>query len=268
MGLRARQSFPKQIFEQRNNTWERAGAFIPPHTPPLVAQQRLQGAGPCPGGFSHALTCAGLSCLQTSFCSVGLHKEALMLKGHRSRPALGSSRAGGVGRSGVTAVLSVPQIHPQTHLCVKSSGGGITHHPSSVLEMVAVKRLCQEAKLTPSLRVQHRAIQVSIDPCDGCARSCSLPPHSLISPAALTQLGFTTPSLFALLLLASTSLSLSAVWQLALCCKERNTWAPQSLPEGSDEGSSARNGAVLTCAHSFLGSHAGGGSCTHGKGEG
>lgn len=137
-------------------------------------------------------------------------------------------------------LLSVPQIRPKTHLCVKStvlsSGRGITHHLSSMLAMVAVKWLCQLAKPTPPLHVQHKAMQVSIDPSDDCTQSCSLSLQSPISPAARAQLGFTTLFLFALFLLASISFSLSVVWQLAFCCKEQQHLDAPNPPGWEREG--------------------------------
>ena len=108
-GLGARQRFPKQIFAQCNNTWERAGAFASP-----APGGGSRGAGLGPWGFSHALTCrrAELPRFRTSSCSAGLHKEAFNL--HPSKGASLSAGPGkphwapGHGRSGRTWAVPVP----------------------------------------------------------------------------------------------------------------------------------------------------------------
>lgn len=265
VGPGTRQRFPKQIFEQHNNTWERAGAFTnPPHCTAVAP-----GSWTLPGGVQPCPDLCWAELLANLVLPHGFAQRGFNVKG-ASWPVLGSSKAGSVGRSEATAAAVRAPNPPQIpSVCVKgtvlSSGRGTTHHLSSMLAVLAAKWLCQLANPTP---VWHKAVQVSIDPSDDCAQSCSLSLHSPISPAARAQLSFTTLFPFALFLLASISFSLSVLWQLAFCCKEHNTWTPQTPRGGSKKGTIAANGTVLTRAHGFLGSHTGGGNCTHGKGEG
>lgn len=133
-----RERFPKQIFAQRANTWERAGAFALP-----APGGGSQGASLGPEGFTHALTCrcAELPRFPISLCSVGLHKEAFHLypcKGAALWAGPGKPhRAPGQGCAGEIWCPALPcylcqscskflgsprtQIHSKTLLCRKLS---------------------------------------------------------------------------------------------------------------------------------------------------
>lgn len=176
-GLGARQRFPKQIFAQCNNTWERAGAFA---SPAPGGGSRGAGLGLGRGGFNHALTCrcAELPRFQPSLCSMDLHKEAFNLHPSK-RASLSAGRrkpcwAPGQGNSGLYWCPALVGLCPAA--CaedVQSSCGpqGPQIYPKILLSM----------KLSNIVRWQHRAVGVGLCISDA-GRPSSLVPSATMWP--------------------------------------------------------------------------------------
>ena len=130
VGLRARQSFPKQIFEQRNNTWERAGAFIPPPHPPRCTAA-APGSWTLPGGVQPCPDLCWAELLANLVLLRGFAQRGFNVKGASLSAGAGQQQGGRCGEDwGHSGAVRAPNPPPDPSLREELRRG---HHPSPVL---------------------------------------------------------------------------------------------------------------------------------------